>query len=134
MTKLRKFALATTAALTLSLAGTAGMAQSNSTAGNGGPAAGTGAGQSQGGSSSGRVWSYKGAADGVILCATTKCMSAQTAAAPPNSPNYPGGPPAKPRLAGGETCDTVRYVYPNGTVVVQSMCPRPVMGTISTHR
>ncbi|WP_067339702.1 hypothetical protein [Stappia indica] len=133
MTKLRKFALATTAALTLTMAGAAGTAQANNNNNNNN--GGTGAGQSQGGSSSGRVWSYKGAADGVILCATRTCMDSRTAAARrTHSPNYPGTVPGKPRLAGGEACDTVRYVYPNGTVVVQSMCPRPVMGTISTHR
>lgn len=132
MTAFRKLTLATVLALTM--AGTAGTAFANSTAGNGGPAAGAGAGQSQGGSSSGRVWSYKGAADGVILCATPKCMKAQQAAAPTHASNYPGGLPRKPLPSTAASCDTVRYVYPNGTIIVQPTCPRVVKGAISTHR
>lgn len=130
MTTLRKFALATTAALTLTMAGAAGSALANNNNNNGG----AGAGQSQGGSSSGRVWSHKGAAEGVILCATRECMDTRTAAALTHASNNPNKRPRKPLPAAGENCDTVRYIYPNGTVIVQSMCPRAVTGTISTHR
>ncbi|QGZ36313.1 hypothetical protein [Stappia indica] len=132
MTMFRNITLATATVLALTMAGATGTALANNNGSNN--TGGTTAGQSQGGSSSGRVWSHKGPAEGVILCATRECMNSRSAATLTHVPNNPNGRPRRHRPAKSETCDTVRYVYPNGTVVVQSNCPRAVMGTISTHR
>ncbi len=131
MFKFRTFALAGVTTMALALTAAGHSAHANNA--NGGQ--GADRGQSSGtDSSGGRVWSHKGAADGVILCATRECMDSRAAATLTHVPNNPNRRPRRHRPAKSETCDTVRYVYPNGTVVVQSMCPRAVMGTISTHR
>lgn len=131
MLKLRTLAMVglTTMALALTAAGDGAHANNA----NGGQ--GAGRGQSSGTESSGgRVWSHKGAADGVILCATRSCMKTSPAAAATHVPNNPNGHPYRRPVVENETCSTTRYVYPNGTVIVQSSCPRAVMGVISTHR
>lgn len=127
MLKLRTLAMVglTTMALALAAVGDGAHAKNNN--GQGSQSSGTE-------SSGGRVWSHNGAADGVILCATRSCMKTSPAAAVTHVPNNPNGRPYRRPVVENETCSTTRYVYPNGTVIVQSSCPRAVMGVISTHR
>ncbi|WP_186394975.1 hypothetical protein [Stappia sp. TSB10GB4] len=127
MLKLRTLAMAGLATLAIALMATGDMAHAKNNNGQGGKSSGSDP-------SGGRVWSHKEPADGVILCATRSCMKSSPAAAVTHVPNNPNGRPYRRPIVENETCSTTRYVYPNGTVIVQSSCPRAVMGVISTHR
>jgi hypothetical protein len=58
-------------------------------------------------------------------------MRSAGASAPPLT-HVPGrGQNRRPvalREVPAESCSTIRYVYPNGTVIVQKDCPRAVIG------
>lgn len=138
MFELKTLTLAGVTALSLALASTGALAQA-STNGNGGGAttSATDTSPPTGGGGS-KVWGHRGPANGVILCASRDCMGSETAAAVvTHSPNYPrrryGRAPVV-QLPPADNCSKVRYVYPNGTVVIQSTCPRAVRGYTATYR
>lgn len=131
MFELRTLAMVGLTTMALALTAVGDSAHANNA--NGGQGAGRGQ-SSDTDSSGGRVWSHKGAADGVILCATRKCMDSKAASVVTHVPNDRNRHPHRRPVVENETCSTTRYVYPNGTVIVQSSCPRAVMGVTSTHR
>ncbi|GGE92489.1 hypothetical protein H1W37_11270 [Stappia taiwanensis] len=134
MTDLRRLTFLSLVTVSMAIAGSQAMAQSSTSGGNGGggtASAGTDQGASVDGSSGGgrRGWGPKSSVAGPILCATPSCMAA--AAAVTHVPGKPRRPvrPRPVRLKKEEGCSKIRYVYPNGTVIIQSDCPRPVLGT-----
>ncbi|WP_029060170.1 hypothetical protein [Stappia stellulata] len=128
MTDLRKMTLMSVVTLTMAFGASQAMAQSS--AGQGGGGGGASQSASVDGSSGGgrRGWGPKSSVGGPILCATPSCMA--TAAAATHVPGKPRRPARTPILKKQEEgCSKIRYVYPNGTVIIQSDCPRPVIGT-----
>lgn len=129
----RKGAVAGIAAFALALAigGGGALAQSSNNS-NGGGDPGPSAGSAPTGGGGGRVWSFRGAAHGPILCASADCMGGGSGAAPfaaaTSSPNYPGYGRVEVPVRPAENCSETRYVYPNGTVIVQKDCPRVILG------
>jgi hypothetical protein len=132
MTNLRELTLMSVVAVSMTIAGGQAMAQSSNGNGGGSTAsAGTDQDASADGSSGGgrRGWGPKSSVAGPILCATPSCMAA--AAVVTHVPGKPRRPvrPQPVRVKPAEGCSKIRYVYPNGTVIIQSDCPRPVLGT-----
>lgn len=136
MFELKTLTLAGVTALSMALASTGALAQASTNGNGGGATSSTTDSSPPTGGGGSKVWSHRGPASGVILCATRECMGSETAAAVlTHSPNYPRRrrqqivqtPPA-------ENCSKTRYVYPNGTVVIQSTCPRAVLGYTTTYR
>lgn len=134
MTNLSKLTLMSVVAVSMAIVGGQAMAQSSGfNGGNGGgtASAATDDGEPGDGSSGGgrRGWGPKSSVGGPILCATPSCMAA--AAVVTHVPGKPRRPtrPQPTRLKPAEGCSKIRYVYPNGTVIIQSDCPRPVLGT-----
>lgn len=126
MSMFRKLALAGIATLSMAALGADAMAQQAGGNGRGGQAGTTD-------SSGTRVWSHKGAADGVILCATRQCMDDAEAGLPFAA--APGGPnQRRPLPVDADNCGQERYVYPTGVVIIKQDCPRAILGTIATHR
>ncbi len=138
MFELKTLTMAGVTALSLAIASTGALAQaSNNGNGGGATSSATDTSPPTGGGGS-KVWSHRGPASGVILCASRDCMGSDTAAAVvTHSPNYPRRRHGRERIVQvppAENCSKIRYVYPNGTVVIQSTCPRAVLGYTATHR
>jgi hypothetical protein len=132
MITLKTLAITGLTALSICSFSASGMAQSAGAGGGGSSAASSSDGQGGGGS---RTWSFRGSANGPIICASAACMARATSpAAAAGTPPSNYQRPDRVRNLPAESCNTVRYVYPNGTVIVQKECPRAVTGVISTHR
>ena len=138
MPNFQKLILAGVTALSMALASTGAPAQSSGKGGgNNGGTSSTDSSPPTGGGGS-KVWSHRGSANGVILCATRECMGSETAAmVVTHSPNYPRRRYGRERIVQtppAENCSKTRYVYPNGTVIIQSTCPRAVLGHTTSYR